>query len=180
MAYLRHELGRPGVQQFEALKARLQAGELLEASARATLLARMDELVAPGAYGAAADDPEAMPAGTLDWIGPAEDEAQRVVDAQMLKDECDHAGCLLWAVDMDADGRNEVLLLPTRHYGSELFFFARNQRGEWQVAGSFEQAYSSEDLIEAARQGSVTLVKPRYQSLQIGGALYVPLSPDEQ
>lgn len=180
VAYLRHELGRPGVQQFEALKARLQAGELLEASARATLLARMDELVAPGAYGAAADDPEAMPAGTLDWIGPAEDEAQRVVDAQMLKDECDHAGCLLWAVDMDADGRNEVLLLPTKHYGSELFFFARNEHDEWRVAGRFAQAYSSEDLIEAARQGSVTLVKPRYQSLQIGGALYVPLSPDEQ
>lgn len=180
VAYLRYELGRPGVQQFDELKARLQAGELLEAAARAALLARMDELVEQGAYGAAAVDPQAMPAQTLDWIGPAEDEARRVVDEQTLKDECDHAGCLLWAVDMDADGRNEVLLLPTRHYGSELFFFARNERDEWQVAGSFEQAYSSEDLIEAARQGSVKLVKPRYQSLQVGGALYVPLPPGEQ
>ncbi|QKE65406.1 DUF4153 domain-containing protein [Aquipseudomonas campi] len=180
LAYLRHELGRPGVQQFDGLKARLQAGELLEAAARAALLARMDELVEQGAYGAAAVDPQAMPAETLDWIGPAEDEAQRVVDKQTLQDECDHAGCLLWAVDMDADGRNEVLLLPTEHYGSELLFFARNERDEWQVAGRFEQAYSSEDLIEAARQGSVTLVKPRYQSLQVGGALYVPQPPEYQ
>lgn len=179
-AYLRYELGRPGVQQFEALQARLQAGALLEAPARAALLARMDEVVKQGAYEAPPVDPQAMPAQTLAWIGPAADEAEQVVGEQMRQQECSYAGCLLWAVDMDGDGRNEVLLLPTQHYGSELFFFARNERNEWQVAGRFEQAYSSEDLIEAARQGQVKRVKPRYQSLQVGGALYVPLPPDEQ
>ncbi|MBC9252642.1 hypothetical protein A9179_20445 [Pseudomonas alcaligenes] len=177
--HLRYELGRPGRQHFDALQARLEAGELFDGKQRSQLLARMQQVVEQGRAGQLADASPAMPAQTLAWIGPAEDETQRVVDEQSLKDECDFAGCLLWAVDMDGDGRNEVLLLPTQHYGSALLFFARAEQGKWQVAGRFEQVYSTEELIEAARAGTVQKVAPRYQSLRVGQQLLVPLPPEE-
>lgn len=177
--HLRYELGLPGREHFDALQARLEAGELFSAELRGPLLARMQQVVEQGRAGEQAETPPAMPARTLAWIGPAEAEAQRVVDEQSLQDECDFAGCLLWAVDMNGDGHNEVLLLPTKHYGSALLFFARTEQGEWQVAGSFEQVYSTEELIEAARAGTVQKVAPRYHSLRVGQQLLVPLPPAE-
>ncbi|WP_137885966.1 hypothetical protein [Pseudomonas sp. 2FE] len=76
-------------------------------------------------------------------------------------------------------GRNEVLLLPTQQNDISLFFCARTDKGQWQVAGRFEQAYSTEELIEAARMGRVQKVMPRYQSLQVGQQLFVPLPPED-
>lgn len=173
--YLRHELGEPGRRQFATLQARLHRGELFAAEQRQLLLASMDKADAEsrGDYRLAKAD--AMQPETLDWIGPAEDKADAVVEERLRKEECGYAGCLLWAVDLDQDGRNEVLLLPTEHYGASLTFLARDPQGRWHRAGSFEQIYDTDELIAAIRAGEVTLTPPRYRSLQFAQQLYVPV-----
>ena len=174
LRYLRERLGYAGVAQFNALRERLQAGQLLDEPARSALLERLHSTEQQGPYAPAPADPQALPAGTLEWLGSAEDEAHRVVGRQHLEEACRYAGCLLWAVDLDGDAANEVLLLPTEHYGSELLFFARDGQGRWQAAGRFKEVYASESLIAAIREGRVQRITPRYQSLQVGETLYVP------
>lgn len=174
LRYLRERLGYAGVAQFNTLRERLQAGQLLDEPARSALLERLHSTEQQGPYAPAPADPQALPAGTLAWLGSAEDEAHRVVGRQHLEEACRYAGCLLWAVDLDGDAANEVLLLPTEHYGSELLFFARDGQGRWQAAGRFKEVYASESLIAAIREGRVQRITPRYQSLQVGETLYVP------
>lgn len=174
LSYLRERLGYAGVAHFTALQARLEAGELFDEAGRAALLARLQNAEQSGPYSAEPADPQALPAGALEWIGAAEDDALQVVGRQQQEERCRYAGCLVWAVDLDDDGANEVLLLPTRHYGYKLLFFARSEQGRWQVAGRFDSVYDTETLIEAIRRGEARRVRPRYQSLQVGEELYVP------
>src|SRR5690606_5615504 len=94
---------------FNELRAGLQAGEWLDAPRREALLAHMAE--ADDSPYASSRKPDNPGANTLEWLGEAEDEAQNVVSPKLRKEECRDMGCLLWAVDLDGDGRNEVLLL---------------------------------------------------------------------
>jgi len=55
-----------------------------------------------------------------------------------------------------------------------LYFFKRDVQGKWQRAGMFEFDGNPQELIDQIREGNAKVVKPRYQSLQMGE---VELSP---
>ena len=74
----------------------------------------------------------------------------------------------MWAVDLNNDGQMEVLQLPKQKWSGPVYFFTRDAQGQWKRAGTYEESDNSPELIEAIRQGKVKVVKPRYQSLQIG------------
>lgn len=174
-SYLRHALGEPGARRFAELQSRLEAGELFAQEQRQQLLARMAEVASQSEYRHETVQEPGLAPRQLAWIGPAEDEAGEVVDDELLAEACDFAGCLLWAVDLDEDGRREVLLLPTQHYGAELDFLARDERGEWYRAGQLEGDYGiAAAVIEAARTGALQTERARYLSLRLGDALLLP------
>ena len=80
----------------------------------------------------------------------------------------------MWAVDLDQDGQLEVLQLPKQEWPGPLYFFKRNAQGKWLRAGLYEMDDNPLELIKKIREGEVQVVKPRYQSLQIGGAVLSP------
>ncbi|WP_314916257.1 DUF4153 domain-containing protein [Pseudomonas helleri] len=167
---LRYRLGAPGVQAYEGLLAQVERGEVLTEPARAVLLKRLKD-VEIGRSGAAQND------RLLEWIGPGVEGSEQFDALGMAGHLCRYPGCAMWAVDLDQDGQLEVLQLPKQEWPGPLYFFKRNAQGKWLRAGLYEMDDNPLELIKKIREGEVQLVKPRYQSLQIGGAV---LSPREQ
>ena len=81
---------------------------------------------------------------------------------------------MLWAVDLDQDGRDEVLQVSKRTGYAVPEFFKRDAQGSWQRAGSYDSVENAQALIEKIRQGDVKVVKPRYQSLQVEDEILDP------
>ena len=81
---------------------------------------------------------------------------------------------MLWAVDLDQDGQDEVLRVSKSDRYAVPEFFKRDAQGSWQRAGSYDSVENAQALIEKIRQGDVKVVKPRYQSLQVEGVMLDP------
>ena len=164
---LRYQLGLPGKQAFEALLAQVEHGKVLDEPARQVLLKRLKEADTSQGVSTSSDR-------LLEWIGPAVDGSQQFETLGMPGPLCLYPGCAMWAVDLDQDGQNEVLQVPKQSWSGPLYFFKRDAQGKWQRAGMFEIDDNPMALIELIREGKAKVVKPRYQSLEIGG---VELSP---
>ena len=87
---------------------------------------------------------------------------------------CSGGPCVLWAVDLDLDGEDEVLKLGKRDGYETPNFFKRNAFGIWQHGGSYDSVKNALTMIKHIRQGSVKVVKPRYQSLQVEDEILDP------
>lgn len=164
---LRFRLGAPGMQAYETLLGQVERGEVLTEPARAVLLKRLKE-VEIGRAGAAQND------RLLEWIGPGVEGSEQFDALGMAGHLCRYPGCAMWAVDLDQDGQLEVLQLPKQEWPGPLYFFKRNAQGKWLRAGLSEMDDNPLELIKKIREGEVQVVKPRYQSLQIGGAVLSP------
>ncbi|MFP3516322.1 DUF4153 domain-containing protein [Pseudomonas sp. SIMBA_077] len=167
---LRYELGVPGKQAYEALLAQVEQGSVLTESERRQLLKRLKNVNS-------SDDTTARKKRLLEWIGPQVEGSEQFEDPAISKEDCLRSGCTLWAVDLDQDGQNEVLLLPKVTWRSTLYFFKRDAKGKWQQAGTFAAPENTQELIEQIRAGNAQVVKPRYQSLQLGDVELTP-QPD--
>ena len=84
---------------------------------------------------------------------------------------------MLWAVDLDQDGQDEVLRVSQSDRYDAPEFFKRDAQGSWQLVGRYEGVENAQALIEKIRQGDVKVVKPRYQSLQVEGVILDPRKP---
>lgn len=158
---LYHDLGQPGRDAFEQLEKRLQTDELLDAPGRAQLLAALEEVRRP----AVAEERGPK----LEWLGPVQSSTEALADSTMAESQCGGKGCYLWAVDLDGDGHNEVLMIPRHTYASRLFVFTWDNR-EWQEVGSLSGNMDNlEGLAKGIREGAVKLVTPRYKTLSIDG-----------
>ena len=164
---LRYQLGLPGKQAYEALLAQVEQGEVLVEPARQVLLKRLKEVNTDQGARASKDR-------FLEWIGPAVDGSEQFETRGIPGHLCLFPGCAMWAVDLDQDGQNEVLQVPKQKWSGPLYFFKRDDQGKWQLAGMFEFDGNPLELIELIREGKAKVVKPRYQSLEMGG---VELSP---
>lgn len=158
---LRYRLGPPGKQAFEALLAQVEQGQVLSAPQRDVLLKRLKE----ADMGDSVRGPNER---MLEWIGPKVEGSEQFADRGIGGQACWAPGCALWAVDLNNDGQMEVLQLPKQKWSGPVYFFTRDAQGQWKRAGTYEESDNSPELIEAIRQGKVKVVKPRYQSLQIG------------
>lgn len=158
---LYHELGQPGRDAFEQLEKRLQTDELLDAPGRAQLLATLEEVRKPAA--AVERGPK------LEWLGPVQSSSEGLADSTLAESQCGGKGCYLWAVDLDGDGHNEVLMIPRHTYASRLFVLTWDNQG-WREVGSLSGNMDNlEGLANSIREGAVKLVTPRYKTLSIDG-----------
>lgn len=158
---LYHDLGQPGRDAFAQLEQQLRAGELLDAPGRAQLLAMIEEVHRPAL--AVERGPK------LEWLGPVQSSSEALADSTLADSQCGGKGCYLWAVDLDGDGHNEVLMIPRHTYASRLFVFTWDNR-EWREVGSMSGDMENLDgLANRIREGAVKLVTPRYKTLSIDG-----------
>ncbi|UVK82863.1 DUF4153 domain-containing protein [Pseudomonas sichuanensis] len=158
---LYHDLGQPGRDAFEQLEKRLQTDELFDASGRAQLLATLEEVRRP----AVAEERGPK----LEWLGPVQSSTEALADSTLAESQCGGKGCYLWAVDLDGDGHNEVLMIPRHTYASRLFVLTWENR-EWQEVGSLSGNMDNLDgVVKGIREGAVKLVTPRYKTLSIDG-----------
>ena len=158
---LYHDLGQPGRDAFEQLEKRLQTDELLDARGRAQLLATLEEVRRP----AVAEERGPK----LEWLGPVQSSSEALADSTLAESQCGGKGCYLWAVDLDGDGHNEVLMIPRHTYASRLFVFTWDNR-EWREVGSLSGKMDNlEGVAKGIRDGAVKLVTPRYKTLSIDG-----------
>ncbi|MDD1013922.1 DUF4153 domain-containing protein [Pseudomonas rubra] len=159
---LYHRLGKPGREAFKALEARLKTDELFDAQGREKLLGIMDE-----AHVRYAEDTRGP---KLEWLGPEQPGSEAFATMVMAQSQCGGRGCFLWGVDMDGDGRNEVLMIPRHTYASSVFLFAREGEGEWREVGSLHSIRdNTERLVQLIRNGQMKPVMPRYKTLTLDG-----------
>lgn len=158
---LYRDLGQPGREAFEQLEQRLQTDELFDAGRRQQLLAQMAQVRQP----TVAEDHGPK----FEWLGPVQSSSESLADATLAQSQCGGKGCYLWAVDLDGDGHNEVLMIPRHTYASQLFVFTWEDR-EWREVGSLSGNMENlEGLANGIREGTVKLVAPRYKTLSIDG-----------
>jgi len=164
---LRYRLGPQGKQAYDALLAQVEQGQVLAEPARQILLKRLKD--ADTGQGARGPNDR-----LLEWMGPPVEGSEQFDDPKIGGQPCWPPGCVLWSVDLDQDGQNEVLQLPKQKWFDPLYFFKRDAQGKWQRTGAYDGGENPLELIERIREGKVKVVKPRYQSLLIED---VELSP---
>lgn len=165
---LRNRLGAPGRQAYEALLAQVEQGQVLTPEARQVLLKRLKE--AETSTGHSSER-------VIEWIGPKVEGSEQFDTPQIGGNACRGGGCVLWAVDLDQDGQDEVLRVSQSDRYDAPEFFKRDAQGSWQLVGRYEGVENAQALIEKIRQGDVKVVKPRYQSLQVEGVILDPRKP---
>ena len=162
---LRNRLGAPGRQAYEALLAQVEQGQVLTPEARPMLLKRLKE--AETSTGHSSER-------VIEWIGPKVEGSEQFDTPQIGGNACRGGGCVLWAVDLDQDGQDEVLRVSKSAHYDAPEFFKRDAQGSWQLVGRYEGVENAQALIEKIRQGDVKVVKPRYQSLQVEDEILDP------
>ncbi|WEK09656.1 MAG: hypothetical protein P0Y51_01245 [Candidatus Pseudomonas colombiensis] len=76
---------------------------------------------------------------------------------------------MAWAVDLDSDGHDEVLLISRNQWASSAALFVQQKPGVWQEMGRLEGLQDTPLLIEQIRRGKATLVTPRYKVPKVDG-----------
>lgn len=175
LATLRFKLGEPGRRYLEQLRQRVEQADL-DATRREYLKAALQRLEGTNSYWAWTSAPaetETLPA--LPWLGESLDDdgsLARVIGAH----HCDATDdCALFAVDLDADGQPEVLLLRGVRPRAISVFGRRAE--QWRHLGHLRVPDGSpEKNVIAARLGSgaFELIAPRYQALEIDGVRLEP------
>ncbi|WP_293778489.1 DUF4153 domain-containing protein [uncultured Oxalicibacterium sp.] len=75
--------------------------------------------------------------------------------------------CEAWMLDMNADGREEILIADASP-NQQLILFAREEKG-WRSMGWLSLPQGCGDLLKALREGHAHAVTPRFQDLDAGG-----------
>lgn len=180
---LRFDLGKPGEQAFEALRADLEQGRILDADGREALRRRIG--VEAQSYKEQYTEEQArrrqLP---LEWLGPKPPGSEQFVELSLESGSpCQTHGCALWAVDLDLDGQAEVVALAlevTADTESSSRIYARREDGLWVengelLWGQMRGFMDVKVLIEDIRKGRVKVTPPRYQQLQSSDMLLTPL-----
>ncbi|WP_233986428.1 DUF4153 domain-containing protein [Pectobacterium versatile] len=153
---LRDDLGTAGREQFTWLAEELKQDRILDATARQVLLDRLQ------------GRPAKVRPVQVEWVGPLEDGIESMLQGDNLGNRCREAACLLFAIDLTGDGRNEVLIFPRAGWGGGGKILARDEKGQWQIAARLFGSVGTEQLIELIKDGKVEAVTPRFKTVRIG------------
>lgn len=165
--YMHRKLGKPGREALDGLLANLEQQSQFTAQDRELLRNRIE---------LARDyrKRESLPVAenSLVWIGTPVAGREQFADPKLGLQTCNQHPCVLWPVDLDADGQNEVVLFSV--HTARLPFYRRAKDGKWELVGYLEGEYGPDDMPDMIRQGNFRLVKPRYQGLEIDGRQFIP------
>lgn len=180
---LRFGLGKAGEEAFAKLQIDLDQGRILNPQLQRALRARMDDTALSESERYAKQwawhfNPD------LEWIGPLPKGSDQFVDIIRSTETPCTTACVLWAVDLDQDGQDEVLMVP-RNSPREAFkpprIYVLDEKGDWDSRGPLlwtrlpDGYVETETLIRDIRAGNISLVKPRYRQLQSSDMLLTPV-----
>ena len=164
--YLYQGLGLPGRAAFEHLENSLTGLSQFDQPTREQLASRLKDAKEPRWN-------RRIPADNLEWIGQPVEGSEQFASPTLGYGTCASIRCVLWPVDLDGDGQDEVVQLSAGW--SSLNFFRRDTDGKWRLAGRLEGRYSKLEPADAVRAGKARVVQPRYHSLDIDGQVYTPI-----
>lgn len=164
--YLYEGLGEPGRVAFERLARSLADSTAFDPATRKLLASRMQEAREP--RWTRRNSPE-----QLEWAGKPVEGREQFVSPALWQGNCVQVRCVMWAVDLDADGQDEVVQFSAGW--SPLYFFRRDAEGNWSLAGRMEGRSGGSAPADAMREGKVRVIEPRYRSLDVDGRLYAPI-----
>jgi hypothetical protein len=174
VAGLAESLGSPGKQQLEHLSAQLAAGEIFDEPTRQVLRQKIEDYQA----GLIAKSKEkARP--KLEWLGPALDSVEKIDELESSTRRCGTSGCFLYAIDLDNDGRSEVLLIPKGDWPDKVFFLTLSDKNIWMISGTLEGIKSHQRLTDMIRLGKLKPMKSRYQTFEAGEEYFAPIPYDK-
>jgi len=161
---LRQKLGAPGREQFEALLAQVRQGQILDEPGRAQLLQMLESV-------SVKDQPNDYQTPKLYWLGPVPDSSAQLIEVLTARGDCTPPGCAAWAVDLDEDGVDEVLLIQKQSWASSAVMYAREDQGKgpWRHSGVLFGITDAPGLIRQIREGKIQPVRQRYKTLRIDG-----------
>jgi hypothetical protein len=162
---VRNNLGQIGRDHYQALLEKIASEQLFDAASREELLADMPT----GEREALKPKPK-----KLTWIGPPVEGSEQFAEQKLGELDCDGAGCVLWAVDLNDDGQQEVLEISKRDSIYPIYFFTRNAEGKWEQAGLVNGMRNTSQVIDVIEQGKAKVVKPPYNNLDFGGVRFTP------
>lgn len=165
-AYLYRGLGLPGREAFEKLAGSLPESTAFDQPTREALVSLMQE---------ARESPwrQKMSPDQLEWVGTPVEDREQFISPRLGPGNCMHMRCVMWAVDLDGDGQDEVVQFSASW--SPLYFFRRDAAGQWALAGRMEGRFGDLEPAEAIRAGKVRVIAPRYRSLDVDGRLFTPI-----
>lgn len=181
--YLRFNLEKAGEQAYAQLQIDLDQERILNPEGRRALRERMDDTALSYSERYSKERAQRIKP-ELEWIGPKAKDSGYFSEASLYPDSPCEAGCVLWAVDLDQDGRDEVLVVPQIEPGGKSKpprIFVQDEQGRWDDRGPLlwtqqpDGYVDTEALIEDIRAGKVSLVKPRYRQLQSSDRLFTPV-----
>ena len=156
--------GTPGREAFERLSRQVEGGTVLDAAERDQLRKRLTD-ARENRWNVAAE------ASALEWLGPLPEHADAITTLERVKQQCRSPGCYLWAVDMNDDGVQEVVVIPRERYTSSVLLYAWRE-STWQQVGNFSwngTGLKTQALIDGIRGGTLTPVTPTYKTLEVEG-----------
>ncbi|TVT86542.1 DUF4153 domain-containing protein [Pseudomonas sp. H3(2019)] len=161
---LRQRLGAPGREQFEGLLAQVRQEQILDEPGRVQLLEMLEAV-------SIKDQPVDYRTPKLYWLGPVPDNSKQLIELLTTRDECNPPGCAAWAVDLDEDGIDEVLLIEKQNWASSAMLYAREGQGKgaWQKEGVLSGITDAPGLITQIREGKIKAVRQRYKTLLVDG-----------
>lgn len=180
---LRYGLGKPGQEAYAKLQIELDQARILDPESRRALRERMDD-TALSYIEKYAKERARQPKPELEWMGAEPKSSEQFAELSLNTDAPCESGCVLWAVDLDEDGQDEVLMMPRSnvlHDFKAPRIYVLDENGEWADRGpllwtQMSNGYvDTETLIRDIREGRVSLVKPRYRQLQSSDMLLTPV-----
>ncbi|MDO7927234.1 DUF4153 domain-containing protein [Pseudomonas sp. KFB-139] len=169
---LRNSLGKPGLRAFNRLMADLdQLPQNMDANAREVLKTRMYDALETSTKRYRAIP---VPDQNRIWIGEPVDGHEQFANPKLGSLNCNKLQCVMWVIDLDGDGQNEVVqfFASTQAW---MYIFKRNADGQWEEIGRMDGSFhTGKELADMIRAGKVRLVEPRYRNLDIDGQLYTP------
>lgn len=181
--YLRFGLEKAGEEAYAKLQIDLDQERILDPDSRRALRERMDDTALSLTERYAKERAE-RPKPELEWIGPEPKGSAQFAELSLNTDSPCEPGCVLWAVDLDEDGRSEVLAVPRTSYRHDFKpprIFVQDNKGQWSNRGPLlwtqlpDGAIDTETLIHDIRAGKVSLAKPRYLQLESSDMLLTPV-----
>lgn len=172
---LRFQLGEPGRRHLHALRQQL-AEPWEDEARRARLQADLQRLDGADNYWAWKGEQEVATMSPIPWIGEPLPDADGSLARAIGSQRCEPTDCGLFALDLDADGQPEVLLVRDSQPGA-ITVLARGAGNAWSYRGHLqvpEGAPSGKELGDRLSSGDFQLVPPRFQALQIDGVRLEP------
>lgn len=172
--YLKYRLGKAGQQRLEHLRSELHGMPEAHRNALQEQLAALD---ASENWWEWRREQRRVPV-PLEWLNtpPADADALQVLVLRNTYTTCQSAGCLLWSLDLDEDGHEELLVLPLGESGRRAQVLGRGPDDEWAVRGWYRTEHL-DDVIQALRAGEPTQrVMPSLPALRVGDLQLEPSS----